>query len=159
MRGENLAPSVRPLAHEQGRRVLANDQVEVGVIGHAVAFVGGPLDLGDAVFRVPAAAHVARHVGEQEIMVEGMPDRPFGEDEPGPDLADRRFGVDQVAEFCRSASWLIAGVSSIAYGRLGGGVRQENVLDTTTFAFRDAGSLSAPPSKSARRGLPSRRQA
>jgi hypothetical protein len=52
-----------------------------------------------------------------------------------------------------SASWLIAGVSSIAYGRLGGGVRRENVLDTTTFAFRDAGSLTGPPSKSGRRGI------
>ena len=86
MRGENLAPTVRPLAHEQRRRVLAYDQVEVGVIGHAVAFVGGALDLGDAVFRIPAAAHVARHVREQEIMVERMPDRPLGEREPGPDL-------------------------------------------------------------------------
>ena len=52
-----------------------------------------------------------------------------------------------------SASRLIAGVSSIAYGRLGRGVRRENVLDTTTFAFRDAGSLTGPPSQSARRGI------
>ena len=33
------------------------------------------------------------------------------------------------------------------------GVRQENVLGTTTSAFRDAGSLRASPSKSARRGI------
>jgi Thymidylate synthase len=33
------------------------------------------------------------------------------------------------------------------------GVPRENVLDTTTFASRDAGSLTGPPSKSARRGI------
>ena len=79
--------------------MLANDQVEVGVVGHAVALVGGALDLGDAVFPIPAAAHVARHVREQEIMVERMPDRPLGECEPGPDLIDLRLEVDQVDEF------------------------------------------------------------
>ena len=52
----------------------------------------------DAMLGVPAAAHVARHVGEQEIMIERMPDRPLGEGKPGPDLVDRRLWVDQVAE-------------------------------------------------------------
>ena len=96
---ENLAPPVRPLAHERGGRVLAHDQVEVGVIGHAVAFVGRPTHLGDAAPGVPAAAHVGRHVREEKIVVEGMPDRPLGEGEPGPDLTNRRIRVDQLLEF------------------------------------------------------------
>ena len=45
MAREHLARSVRLFADEQGRRMLANDEVEIGVIGHAVAFVGRPLDL------------------------------------------------------------------------------------------------------------------
>ena len=110
MRSENLAPPVRALAHEQRRRVLADDEVEVGVIGHAVAFVGGPLRLGDAMFRVPAAAHVARHVGEQEIVVERMPDRPFGEHEPGPDWVTGACRSIRSLKSGRKVSWLIRAV-------------------------------------------------
>ena len=96
---ENLAPPVRPFAHERRCRVLAHDQVEIGVVGHAVAFVGRPAHFRDAARGVPAAAHVGRHVGEQKIVVDRMPDRTLGEGEPGPDLTDRRIRIDQVLEF------------------------------------------------------------
>jgi hypothetical protein len=79
--------------------MLADDQVELGVIGHAVAFVRGTLDLGHAAPRIPAPAHVARHVREQEVVIDRMPDRPLRELEPGADLADRRIGIDQRIEF------------------------------------------------------------
>src|SRR6476620_26927 len=39
MRGDHLAAPVRPFANERRSRVLADNQVELGVIGHAVAFV------------------------------------------------------------------------------------------------------------------------
>ncbi|MGY2934830.1 putative ferredoxin-like protein [Bradyrhizobium sp. GM6.1] len=62
VRGQHLAPPVRPLADQRRCRVLANDQIKFGVIGHAVAFVRRAFDLGNAVPRIPAPAHVARHV-------------------------------------------------------------------------------------------------
>ena len=98
MARENLARSVRLLADEQGRRVLANDEVEIGVIGHAVAFVGRPLDLDDASVRVPAATHVARHVRKQQEMINRMPDRTFGEYAVGRHLHRRRVQLDQLPE-------------------------------------------------------------
>src|SRR5215204_3933558 len=39
MRGDHLAPSVRPLADQGRGGVLADNEIEFGVIGHAVAFV------------------------------------------------------------------------------------------------------------------------
>src|SRR5882757_8942788 len=39
MRGEYLAPPVRPFANERRRGMLADDQVQLGVVGHAVALV------------------------------------------------------------------------------------------------------------------------
>ena len=99
MRGENLAPPVRPLAHQQRGRVLADDQIEIGVIGHAVAFVGRTPHLRDAALGVPTPPDVGRHVGEQKEMLDGVPDRPLGEGEARAELADRRVGVDQGLEF------------------------------------------------------------
>ena len=99
MRGEHLAPPVRPLADQRRRRMLADDQIEIGVVGHAVAFVGRPARPRRRRAGVPAPAHVGGHVGEQQIMIDGMPDRPLGEGEPRAQLADRRIGVDQVLEF------------------------------------------------------------
>ena len=75
--------------------MLADDQVEIGVIGHAVAFVGRPLDLNDPAVRVPAATYVPRHVREQQELVDGMPDRPLSEHEAGPQLDGRRVRLDQ----------------------------------------------------------------
>ena len=48
--------------------MLADDEVQLGIIGHAVAFVRRTSDLDDAAARIPAPAHVARHVREQEIV-------------------------------------------------------------------------------------------
>ena len=79
--------------------MLADDQVEIGVVGHAVAFVGRAAHFRDAPRRVPAAAHVGRHVREQKIVVDRMPDRTLGEGEPGSDLTDRRVRIDQFLEF------------------------------------------------------------
>ena len=103
MRREHLAPAVGALAHQARGRVLADDQVEVGVIGHAVALVRRPHDLAHAAALVPAAAHVGRHVGEQQIVIDRVPDRPFGEGEAGAELADRRIDVDQMLEFANAA--------------------------------------------------------
>ncbi len=59
----------------------------------------GRLHFDDAARGVPAAAYVGRHVREQKILVDRVPDRPLGEGEPGADLTDRRIGVDQILEF------------------------------------------------------------
>jgi hypothetical protein len=98
MRGEHLAPSVRPFADERGGGMLADDEVQLRVIGHAVAFVRRTLDLDDAAPRIPAPAHVGGHVGKQEIVIHRMPDRPFREVKTCPDLADRCIGIDQIFE-------------------------------------------------------------
>src|SRR6185295_7367571 len=65
---------------------------------HAVALVGRPLDLAHAAALVPAPAHVGRHVGKQQIVLDRVPDRAFGKREAGADLADRRPAVDQLLE-------------------------------------------------------------
>ena len=78
--------------------MLADDEIEIGVIGHAVAFVGRPLDLNDAPVRVPAAPRVARHVGEQQEMIDRMPDRSLGEDTVRRQLDGGRVQLDQFLE-------------------------------------------------------------
>src|SRR6478735_6358543 len=99
VRGDHLAPPVGPFANERGGRMLADDQVQLRVVGHAVAFVGWTPGLDDAALAVPAPAHVGGHVGRQQILVDGMPDRSLREVEARPDLADRRIGIDQFFEF------------------------------------------------------------
>src|SRR5437660_12639981 len=47
MRGEHLAPPVGPFANERGGGMLADDQVQLRVVGHAVAFVRRTPDLDD----------------------------------------------------------------------------------------------------------------
>src|SRR6185312_15494417 len=47
MRGDHLAPSVRTLADQGRGGMLADDQVELGIVRHAVAFVRRTLDLDD----------------------------------------------------------------------------------------------------------------
>src|SRR5260370_12837880 len=73
MRGEHLAAPVRPFANERGRGMLADDQVQVRVVGHAVAFVRRAFDLDDAAPDVPAPAHVGGHVAKQQILVHAGP--------------------------------------------------------------------------------------
>src|SRR5882672_10002184 len=79
--------------------MLANDQVEFGVIGHAVAFVRRTLDLDDAALGIPSPPHIAGHIRKQEIVMDRMPDRALREFKTGADLADRRVGIDQGFEF------------------------------------------------------------
>src|SRR5882672_11171116 len=79
--------------------MLANDQVEFGVIGHAVAFVRRTLDLDDATLGIPSPPHIAGHVRKQEIVMDRMPDRALSKIEACPDLADGRIGVDQGFKF------------------------------------------------------------
>src|SRR4029077_18000144 len=67
--------------------------------GHAVALVRRTLDLDDPPPRIPAPAHVAWHVGKQEMMQDRMPDRSLRKIEAGADLTDRRIGIDQAFEF------------------------------------------------------------
>ena len=99
MRGDHLAPSVGPLADQGRGGVLADDQIELGVIGHAVAFVRRTLDLDDAALGIPSPAHIAGHIRKQQIVMDRMPDRPLREVKTGADLADRRVRVDQGFEF------------------------------------------------------------
>ena len=99
MGGEHLAPPVRPLADQRRGRMLADDQIEVGVIGHAVAFVRRLLDLDDAVARIPAPSHICGHVGEQQMLFDRVPDGTFREGEARADLTDRRMQIDQSFEF------------------------------------------------------------
>ena len=98
VRGQHLAPSVRALAHQARGGVLAHDQVQVLIVGHAVALVGGALDLAHAAALVPTSPHVGRHVREQQVMLDRMPDRALGEGEAGAHLADRRPAVDELLE-------------------------------------------------------------
>ena len=78
--------------------MLADDQVQVLIVGHAVAFVGRTLDLAHAAALIPAPPHIGRHVREQQIVIDRVPDRPLGEGEAGADLADCGPGVDQLLE-------------------------------------------------------------
>ncbi len=99
MRGNHLAPSVGPLADQGRGSVLADNEIELGVIGHAVAFVRRTLGLDDATLGIPSPAHIAGHIREQQIVMDRMPDRPLREVKTGAYLADRRVRVDQGFEF------------------------------------------------------------
>src|SRR5262249_4818039 len=99
MRGQHVTPAVRAFADKGRGRVLADDQVQLGIVGHAVALVRGTPDLDDATARIPAPSYIARHVGEQQELVDRMPDRSLREIETGADLADRRVRIDQAFEF------------------------------------------------------------
>ena len=98
MARQNLPRPIRPEPGHRRGRMLADQEVEVRVIGHPVALVRGPHDLADLAVRAPASAHISRHVREKQMFFNGMPDRAFGEDKPGAKLAHRRVGVDQVGE-------------------------------------------------------------
>ena len=96
--GEDLAAAVRGQAHEARRRVLADDEVQVRVIGHAVALVRGARDLAHPAGLVPPPSHVTGHVGEQQVVLGRVPERTLGEREAGADLPHRRVGVDEGGE-------------------------------------------------------------
>ena len=98
VRGQDLALSPRAQAHQARGGVLADDEVQLRVVGHAVALVGGAHHLAHASRLVPPPAHVARHVGEQQVVLGRVPDRSFGELEARADLPHRRVGVDEGGE-------------------------------------------------------------
>ena len=98
MRSDGLAPAVA-LAHQRRGRVLADDEPEIGVIGHAVALVGRLHRFAHAAALIVAAAHVGRHVGEQKILVARVPDRSLGEGKAARQPFDGRVEVDQIGKF------------------------------------------------------------
>ena len=97
MRGQDLAPTVRAFADQARGRVLADDEIQLGIEGHAVAFVRRPHDLVHAP-PIPAPAHIARHVREQQMLLLRMPDGPLAELEAAAELADRRPEIDELGE-------------------------------------------------------------
>jgi hypothetical protein len=99
--GERLPDAVGPLAHERARDVLADEQVVVGVERHAVALEGRPADLRHLTVERHLAPNVARHVGEVENLVPGVPDRPLREGEAGGELLDRRAFLDELVHRVR----------------------------------------------------------
>jgi hypothetical protein len=95
--------------------VFADEEVQLRVVGHPVALVRRAHDLAHA-RAVEPAADVARHVGEQQVLLHRVPDRPFGEGEARARLPDGRVLVDQAAErgvegFVRHSPALTPGTS------------------------------------------------
>ena len=58
--------------------MFAHQQGQVAVTGHAVALVRRAHHFAQA-GAIQPAAHIAGHVGKQEVVIHRMPDRPFGE--------------------------------------------------------------------------------
>src|SRR5439155_8629030 len=65
VRSNHLTPSVGALADQGRGGMLADNEIELGVIGHAVAFIRRTLDLDDAALGVPSPAHIAGHIRKQ----------------------------------------------------------------------------------------------
>src|SRR5439155_11576832 len=86
--GQHAAVAGRGLHDQLAGGMLADIEVAAGVIGHAVALVARIAHLDDAAGLAPAAADVARHVAEIEALLAGVPDRAFGELEPGAEALD-----------------------------------------------------------------------
>src|SRR5579872_3827588 len=95
MRGEDFAAAGAVFADKRRCRMLANDEIEVRVIGHPVALVRRALGFGDAAPRVPPAPHVAWHVGKQQIAFPRAPDWALGELKASRHLPQRRGRIDQ----------------------------------------------------------------
>ena len=64
MRTQDLAHSIRCKTNQRRGGMLADNQVELGIVGHAVALVGRAHDFRDT-RRIPAPAHIPWHVGKQ----------------------------------------------------------------------------------------------
>ena len=89
------------LLHERARHVLADEQVEVGVVRHPVALVREVPHLDDRAVRRVLQAHVAGHVGEEEVLLLRMPDRPLREREAGRRPLDARPFFDELVDRVR----------------------------------------------------------
>ena len=111
--------------------MLAHEQVQVGVVGHAVALVARPHDLLDTAGGRPLAAHVAGHVAEQEVLVARVPDRALGEGETGAELLDLDVLVDELGQL----------LGSDVYGHVRSFLGAESGLEPN----RPAGTAAGPP--------------
>ena len=78
--------------------MLADEQVEVGVEGHAVALERRVAHLGHGAVERDLAANVRRHVGEVEDLLRRVPDRPLGEGESGRELLDPGALLDELVD-------------------------------------------------------------
>ena len=76
--------------------MFANQQVQIGIIGHAVAFVGRFGNLNHPVSRHKFAPGVARHVGKDQVLLNRVPQRTFGKNISRSDLAYRLVLSNQV---------------------------------------------------------------
>ena len=81
--------------------MLADEQVEVGVVGEPVALVRRAHHVLGADARRVLAPGVAGHVREEEVVLGRVPDRPLGEREPGRDLLDRGALLDELVDRVR----------------------------------------------------------
>ena len=99
--GDDLARPVRALAHERARHVLADEQVEIGVVGHPVALVREVPDLDDRAVGRVLAPDVAGHVREEQVVLRRVPDRPLREREAGRDPLDLRALLDELVDRVR----------------------------------------------------------
>src|SRR4051812_4916024 len=102
--GDHVAATPGPVrihAHERARRVLADEQASVRVVGHAVALVARVGDLGDAVLLAPAATDVAGHVAEEKETPLLVPDRALGEGEARAQPLELRLPIDELEELLR----------------------------------------------------------
>ncbi len=140
VRSQDLAPAVL-FAYQARGGVFAHHQAEIGVVGHAVTFVRRPHHFAHAAALVPPAAHVGRHVGEQEKLIARMPDRPLGECKAARQPLDRRVEVDQVREL--AAQRAVAHLqTSLTPGTIGGAAATAPPVRAPRPA---GGRRSAPP--------------
>src|SRR5262249_22047370 len=81
--GKHAYRAVKFGANDATGRVFAGQHAAVPVIGIAVRHVARLAEGGDTTSGRPAPHVVARHVGEGQVLLPRMPDRPFGEFETG----------------------------------------------------------------------------
>ena len=94
--------AVGALAHERARHVLADEQVEVGVVASSRCTCSTGSSTSTTVpSGVYLAPHVARHVGEEEVLLARVPDRPLREREAGRELLDLRAFLDELVDRVR----------------------------------------------------------
>ena len=98
MASQHFTRAIRAEPGDRRRRMLANHQVQFGILGEAVALVRRARHLLDSSCRGPLPAHIGRHVGKQQMLLHRVPKRPFGKGKARTKLLDRRIGIEQVIE-------------------------------------------------------------
>jgi len=99
MRRKQFPVAVRAEPRDRARGMLTDEEVQLRVIGHAVALVRRAQIFAHTLLPGPLAPDIARHVGEQEMAFHRMPDGPLGENETGADPFNSGVLVHQVQEF------------------------------------------------------------